>query len=206
MKKLVYIMDPQCGWCYGNSTNMTDIYQRFKNDFEFEVVVGGLWVSPEIPKGGAMMSRFIEGNSPRMEHTTGAKVGQAYYDLTKDETYTFSSLEPSAAIVAVKTIALDKSLSFAKAVQNILFSDGLRLDELPSYKSTLEHLSIDVQQFEKEWLSENNIAKTEAEFKRAKALTKSFPSLIVQEKIVAKNLTTGYFDKEALIEQLNQLK
>lgn len=199
-------MDPQCGWCYGNSKNMTDIYQQFKEDFEFEVVVGGLWVNSEVPKGGAMMSRFIEGNSPRMEHTTGATVGKAYFELVKDETYTFSSLEPSAAIVAVKTIALDKSLSFAKAIQNVLFIDGQRLDELSSYKSTLDTLSIDVQQFEKEWLSEDNVKKTKAEFKRAKAFTKSFPSLIIQEKIVAKTLVSGYFNKVAIIEQLSQLK
>lgn len=40
--KLTYVMDPQCGWCYGNSENITALQEVFKDDFDFELLVGGM--------------------------------------------------------------------------------------------------------------------------------------------------------------------
>ena len=44
LNRLIYVMDPQCGWCYGNSHNMTSIYSKYKSliDFKFMNARGGI--------------------------------------------------------------------------------------------------------------------------------------------------------------------
>ena len=36
--KLVYIMDPHCGWCYGNNRSMSDLYDLLQNEYDFEII------------------------------------------------------------------------------------------------------------------------------------------------------------------------
>ncbi|WP_260128811.1 hypothetical protein [Elizabethkingia anophelis] len=42
MMKLIYIMDPLCGWCYGNSDNILELFEKYKNDIKFEILPGGM--------------------------------------------------------------------------------------------------------------------------------------------------------------------
>ena len=36
--KLIYIMDPLCGWCYGNSDNVLELFEKYNNDIKFEIL------------------------------------------------------------------------------------------------------------------------------------------------------------------------
>ena len=42
---------PSCGWCYGNE-NITALQEEFKNEFDFELLVGGMWLGQNAPEGG----------------------------------------------------------------------------------------------------------------------------------------------------------
>ena len=44
--KIIYIMDPQCGWCYGNSDNITALQEEFKDDFEANLRRGKQYRKP----------------------------------------------------------------------------------------------------------------------------------------------------------------
>lgn len=206
MKKLVYVMDPQCGWCYGNSDNITAVYNEFSGDYEMEILVGGMWLKENAPVGGAELSRFIEAHSPRMEQTTGADVGTGYYDRVKDSSYPFSSLEPSAAIVLVKSMAPEKAFLFTKNVQRALFAEGKRLDELSTYLPILESMSLDVEHFKTQWLSEANMEQTYAEFSKAGSMARGFPTLILEDNGSRSVLASGYFQLAPMVNALKQYK
>jgi len=203
--KIIYIMDPQCGWCYGNSDNITALQEEFKDDFDFELLVGGMWLGENAPLGGDGLSQFIQNHAPRMAATTGVTVDSNYYELAKDSTYTFSSLEPSAAIQLIKEIAPDKVFSFAKKVQRALFTEGKRLDKKEIYLEILKTMSIDTAVFDSLWMGEDNIFKTKAEFTNAGKITNGFPALILTSKDKTETLASGYFNKETMIHKLNFL-
>lgn len=205
MKKIVYIMDPQCGWCYGNSDNITTLQQTFEDKFEFELIVGGMWLGQNAPQGGTQLHSFLKQHGPQMSTTTGAKIGQAYYALGGNSAYTFSSLEPSAAIIAIKKLAPKQVFHFAKKVQEALLIEGKRLDKLEVYLPILEALSIEKEAFEEVWMSEENLIATRKEFAYAKGLASGFPTLIVQSSEKTQVLSSGYFSKEGMINTLNQL-
>ncbi len=200
-------MDPQCGWCYGNNENIESIYEIFNKDYQFEFLVGGMWLGENAPKGGDSLNQFIKANAPRMSEYTGAEVSEKFYELTKDESYAFSSLEPSAAIVLVKKLAPNFSFSFAKDVQKVMFIEGKRLDQLETYKPLLEKYTINISDFETAWMSEENLSETQAEFKKASAFANGFPTMILEnENEEYFLLANGYFQKEEMIKKLNELK
>lgn len=205
MKKIVYIMDPQCGWCYGNSDNITALQQTFEDKFEFELIVGGMWLGQNAPKGGPQLNSFLKQHGPQMSTTTGAKIGDGYYALGANPDYTFSSLEPSAAVIAIKQIAPDQVFHFAKKLQEALLVEGERLDKIETYLPILEELSLEKETFEKVWMSEENLTATRKEFAYAKGLASGFPTLIFQSSETNQVLSSGYFRKEAMINTLNQL-
>ena len=206
MKKLIYVIDPQCGWCYGNSNNITALQKEFKDTFEFELLVGGMWLDQNAPKGGGNLSQFLLNHAPRMATTTGAHVDSSYYELAKDSSYSFSSLEPSAAIQLIKEIAPDKVFSFAKNVQLALFVEGKRLDEKGTYIEILKTMSINVSTFDSLWMGADNITKTREEFAKAGNVANSFPTLVITKNGKSEILASGYFSKDAMIQNLNQLK
>ncbi|UII26299.1 DsbA family protein [Fulvivirga maritima] len=205
MKKIIYIMDPHCGWCYGNSDNITAVQQQYGEQVDFELLVGGMWLGRNAPTGGPQLENFIKTHSPRMESTTGVYVSDKFYSLTGDASYTFSSLEPAAAIVWVKNNYPDKTFAFTKAVQKIMFAEGKRLDAAEVYHPLLQAEGIDVEKFNQEWLSEKNIEATTAEFEKAAPLASGFPTLLFQNEEGVHHLFSGYLNKEKTQEVVEQL-
>lgn len=194
MKKLIYIMDAHCGWCYGNSNNISNLENEFKNAYDFELLVGGMWTGSNAPKGGSSFNNFINTHSPQMEKATGAYVDQKFFDLTKDSSYTFSSLEPSCAIVLIKELSPEKTIAFAKAIQNTIFAEGKRLDKLDTYIPILKKLNIDIESFKSKWMSTDNLTKTQNEFLRAHQLANGFPTLVLKKDGQHKVLSSGFFN------------
>lgn len=205
MKKIVYVMDPLCGWCYGNSKNITAIYDQYKGVITFELVVGGMWLYTNAPSGGVGLHQFVAHHTPKMVHLTGAEVDQKYFELAADSSYIFSSLEPSAAITLVKRVKPEKTFTFAKEVQRLMFVEGKQLNEVATYLPVLKDLGINTSEFTEHWLSEDNLSNAKKEFARSAALASGFPSLIYQEEEQTMMLASGYFAKEEIAEQIQKL-
>ena len=160
--KLIYIMDPQCGWCYANGKNIAAIKEKYAKSFDFELLVGGMWLGADAPVGGESFANFIEVNGGRLTEVTGAPFGQAFLEMCKDSTYTFSSLEGAAAIVWALQQDEDKGFLLAKAIQDDFYLEGKRYDIEATYKAIIQSLGLDFEAFQKDWMSPQNIENTKA--------------------------------------------
>lgn len=205
MIEVKYVMDPYCGWCYGNSENISWLKEQLQERANIEIMVGGMWLGANAPVGGEELNHFIKTHSPRMEKVTGAVVGQGFYNLVNNPEYTFSSLEPSAAIVLVKQLAPEKSLQFAKEVQKAIFLNGNPLDKLESYIPVLKQLNIDEMQFSNMWMKPDNIKATEAEFDASGSLARSYPTLLVEVDGEIIPFVSGYFNKNEVLAKVEEL-
>ena len=204
-KKLIYIMDIQCGWCYGNSKNIQAVYEEYKDKVDFEFLNGGMWVGEHAPKGGKKISDYIKSQTPRLVSYTGMPVLEPFFELIKNPDYTLSSLEPSAAVVLTKKIALEKSVAFAKEVQSVHFTQGKKLDELETYLPILKNLEIEENVFKEEWMSEKNINETIKEFNQVRHLAKGFPTLLIQIGDKISVLASGYFELDTMLNHLKKV-
>ncbi|WP_281613800.1 hypothetical protein [Flammeovirga sp. SubArs3] len=199
--KLIYIMDPQCGWCYGNSDNIKKVVEAYP-ELDFELMVGGMWVGEQAPAGGEALHGFIQKNSPVMEKKTGALVSTEFYELTKDESYTFSSFEPCLAISWVKKNAPEKTLEFASELQKAQFYFGQRFDDFKTYIAILQKLDIDPQPFMDSWGNEENQKETIEEINQSRKMAAGFPSLFIDTTATIEKLAAGYFDADEMIDQI----
>lgn len=201
--KLIYVMDPQCGWCYGNSSSIQKVYDAYKGEIEFEFLVGGMWVGEQAPKGGEETYAFMKQHSPVMEQKTGALVSTEYYELSKDESYIFSSFEPALAITWVKKNVPEKTLAFISELQKAQFYFGQRFDDFKTYVSILQNLEIDPTPFMESWGAEEDQNDTIAEINQARFLANGFPSLLIDKGDgEAVELAAGYFDGDEMVDKI----
>ncbi|MCT4665114.1 MAG: DsbA family protein [Flavobacteriales bacterium] len=198
--KLTYIMDPQCGWCYGNSSNILKLQEKFGKEIEFEILVGGMWLGQDAPKGGAELSSFLKNHAPRMSQTTGAEVSEAYYQLALDSSYSFSSLEPSAALVLFLELYPNRVFEFSHNIQKALFVLGKRLDQKETYQEILLSMDIDFKEFEKKWMTATNISAAKKIFNQASSKASGFPTVLLNNQL----LVEGYFDYHQVEKILEQ--
>ncbi|KXX71879.1 DsbA family protein [Flammeovirga sp. SJP92] len=201
--KIIYIMDPQCGWCYGNSKNIQKVYDAYKDEIQFEFLVGGMWIGEQAPKGGTQTYQFMKQHSPVMEQKTGALVSTEFYELAQDETYTFSSFEPALAITWIKKNAPEKTLAFISELQKAQFYFGQRFDDFKTYLTLLKNLDIDITKFMDSWGAEEDQKDTITEINKARHLAKGFPSLVLEKtggEII--ELAAGYFDGDEMVDKV----
>jgi len=200
--ELIYVMDPQCSWCYANSGNIEEIAKALDGKINVDLKAAGMWLGNGAPQGGVAFLSRISQHLPAMISKTGATIGTDYYDLASDASYTFSSLEPAAAIAQVGNTNPEKKIVFAKKVEEALFEKGKRLDKLETFLEILKTLNIDEEVFKNNWMSAENLAKTKADFERAKKLVTNFPTLVLQQGTKSEILGVGYFTKEEILPKI----
>ena len=83
--KLIYIMDPLCGWCYGIRTIYWNCLKSIKNEIKFEILPGGMWVGENVRRQSPQMVSFFLVTIQQLEEHTGIEFGNAYRELLKQE-------------------------------------------------------------------------------------------------------------------------
>ncbi|SFB25978.1 hypothetical protein [Clostridium frigidicarnis] len=76
--KIYYIMDPMCGWCYGFSDVITKINDRYKEDFEFTILPGGMWRDENVKKMNSELASYIKSHNKQIESLTNKHFGEGF--------------------------------------------------------------------------------------------------------------------------------
>ncbi len=88
-------------------------------------------------------------------------------------------------------------------VQKRVFIDGFKLDTIEAYEDILKDLLIDVEEFKKLWLSEENSKSLYLEFDKSRQLANSYPTLLLKDDFTIQILSRGYFDYKDIENNLN---
>ncbi|WP_228463877.1 MULTISPECIES: DsbA family protein [Chryseobacterium] len=178
--KIIYIMDPLCGWCYGNSDNMLKLYDQYKNDLDFEILSGGMWTGSNVRKQSPQMVNFFLKHDEAVAERTGITFGEDYFELLKQEIVLDSEI-PSRAMVSVKTIAPEKAVPFMIAIQKARYYWGKDLNVDATYLEICKNLGIDQEQFLAAFHSEEMKQATLQNFNDAAQYAQSFPTMLVEK-------------------------
>ncbi|CAM3897022.1 DsbA family protein [Elizabethkingia sp. HX WHF] len=205
MMKLIYIMDPLCGWCYGNSDNVLELFEKYKNEIKFEILPGGMWVGENVRGQSPQMVSFFLRHDAAVEEHTGIEFGNAYRELLKQEIVLDSEI-PSRAIVTIQNIAPELTVPFMVAVQKAryYFGKDLNLDE--TYLSVAEDLGIDEQTFLDYFHSDKARRETQNTFQKAVQFAQSFPTMLVENNGKYKVIEQGYASLSDLQQRIEALK
>jgi putative protein-disulfide isomerase len=182
MKKdtIIYIFDPLCGWCYGFSGTIVDLFNKRKEDFDFEVVVGGMITGTRIAPFSTMHS-YISGAYKRVEEMTGAKFGEPYLNGLLPSDTQMNSEPPSRALVTFRSFLPDQVVPFAHALQKKQYLEGKDFGDNSVYEELATEFGLDPKAFIEKFESEEMKYETTQDFQwSTSAGVKGFPTVLLK--------------------------
>jgi len=202
-KKLVYVFDPLCGWCYGFSPVVRQLFEATRRRAQWDILTGGMVVGDRVGPIGRL-SEFLKQALPRVEGTTGVRFGKAFTtEVLERGTLVLSSLEPSRALQAVKTLAADRALAFAAGVQKALYDEGRDVTSLSVLGDVAE--SVRVVGFELEYMKADTYERTLEEFRLVAEMgVTGFPTLLGFDGNQSRVFSRGWAPFETVFDNVNR--
>lgn len=197
--KLYYVYDALCGWCYGMSPVMQQLYSNYKTTLDFEVLSGGMIRGSNVkPISG--MADYIRQVAPRLEETTGVKLTQNYHQQILDKgTYLTNSEPPAIALHILKEQFPDKQVPLAGAIQQTHFVAGNDLNNIETYLPVAMQFGMPEAEFRQKFEDAAYKAKAEKEFEQVQAWgIQGFPAVVLQKEEKLYLLARGYQPYEQL--------
>lgn len=190
--KLIYIMDPLCGWCYGNSNHTLALFEAYKDILDFVIVPGGMWAGANVRMQSPQMAGYFQKHDERIAQLTGTEFGQAYFKFIQQEEVKLDSEIPSRAILTVQQFWNTQNIPFMLAVQQARYKEGKNLNTEHTYLEICNQLGIDSTEFLAHFHSKSMKENTQTAFSTAIQYASSYPTLLFEEGDRLTLLEQGY--------------
>lgn len=204
--KIIYVYDAFCGWCYGFSRVIKECYENHKNDFEFEVISGGMMTGE---KAGPVnqVAPFIKTSYHAVEEVTGIKFGDAYLRHLEEGAFILDSVPPSIALSVLKSLKPDLSIPFIHDLQQSIYFEGKDPNDSSLYRYLAVNFGIDPDDFERKMGEDKFREAAYYDFALAKQLkVESFPAVLMQMSETSFYLIArGYTDTDTLELRINNV-
>ena len=203
---LIYCYDAYCGWCYGFSPVLKKIEEKFKDQFEIEVLSGGMMIEENVAPI-EKIAPFIQTAYTRVEELTGIKFGEDFLwhiNHPDQSDWVMNSEKAAIALCIFKKFYPEKQLSFASDLQYALNYEGRDLDDDEAYRHLLEKYGINPEAFYSKLKSEEYKEQAFYEFALCKQLqVTAFPAVLMQlSETKFHLLAKGFTPYEAMEERI----
>jgi putative protein-disulfide isomerase len=205
--RIVYIYDALCGWCYGFSPVIRELHTHYQDQFDFEVLSGGMILGERAGAIGKVAS-YISRAYKQVEEVTGVAFGEGFLKgVLEPGTAYFSSEKPGIAMTVFKQVAPEHSLAFAHDLQQAIYFEGCDLNAPETYADLVAIYNIDPQAFVNTMQSEEAIERTYDEFQFVGEMgIGGFPTVLVVSGTEGYVLSRGYQPYEEIEKSLLQLQ
>jgi putative protein-disulfide isomerase len=180
---LIYCYDAYCGWCYGFSTVIKKVAEKYKDTLDFEVLSGGMILS-EKPAHISSIAPYIQKAYKTVETTTGIKFGKDFLTHIfnyEDSDWYPNSEKPAIAMCIFKEFYPQRVIEFASDLQYSLNYEGRDLTDDEAYRHLLEKYSIHPDIFYERLSSDEYKEKAYYEFSLVKQLqVTGYPCVFIQ--------------------------
>ncbi len=180
---IYYCYDAYCGWCYGFSAVMKEIYESFKDRLSFEVLSGGMIIGEQV-QPISRIAAYIDKNYKRVEETTGIRFGEDFLwhiRNPEESDWQMNSEKPAIALCIFKDYHPGRQIEFATDLQYALNSEGRDLDDDEAYRHLLEKYNIQPEAFYTKLQSEEYKERAYYEFALCKQLqVTGYPAVLLQ--------------------------
>lgn len=203
--KFIYVMDPLCGWCYGNYPQKIRLAEHYKN-IPFEVIPAGMWTGINARHQSKQMADYFLKHDWKIEQVTGTVFGKAYQEFINRTDVLLDSEVPSRAIVVVHQYWPEKQLKFAIEVQKARYLYGKDLNTLQTYLDICQELNIDAETFTGHFNSKQMVVATQDAFERAATYAFAYPTLLLEQNGETTLIEQGYAAIEEVVDRVDALE
>jgi len=198
--KIYYVMDTMCGWSYGASDVITNLQEKYKDVYDFNLLPGGMWTGDNVEKTSPGLRDYIKGHNVEIEKLTDKRFGEGYNkNVLEGDSIVLDSFPGAKAVVVITKLKKEVEFSFLKKIQEAFFVDGKDMNSLEVYTEIAEGFNISREEFEKEFQSEEIRKETFKCFDMANTMgVEVFPTVIALDGDVATIKAQGYNSFEDL--------
>jgi putative protein-disulfide isomerase len=207
--KIIYCYDAYCGWCYGFSSVIKELWLKHREQFDFETISGGM-IPVQDTKHIGHIAEYIQGAYQTVEQTTGVKFGKDYlwHIFNPDESDWYPNSEMAAIAMAIfRESYPDQTIAFAADLQYALYEEGRDLTDKEAYRHLLEQYNIDTEVFYQKLGSEAYKEKAYYDFSLIKQLrVNGFPSVFLQlDDAKLYMISRGFSTLEDVEQRMNKI-
>ncbi len=178
-----YCFDAYCGWCYGFSPVIKQLYDTYKQYFVFDVLSGGMIINENPPHISAMAG-YISEAYKNVENTSGIRFGEDYLWHIQNPTESDwhpDSLKPAIALSVFKKFFPERAVEWAADLQYALHYEGRDLTDDEAYRHLVEKYDLPTEQFYELLHSEQYLEEAQYEFQLVKQLqVTGYPTVLLQ--------------------------
>ena len=204
--RIIYIYDALCGWCYGFSPVMMKIYEKYKNELDFDVLSGGMVLGERAGEIGKVAG-YISKAYQQVETTTGVKFGEGFLkNVLEPGTAWFSSEKLGVAMTVFKQLLPQHALPFAHDLQQAVYEKGTDMNIDINYLPLLEKYKINPSLFMSIFKSEDALERTKDEFQFVSEMgITGFPTVLFAKGSEGFVITRGYQSFKCIETAIEQL-
>ena len=199
-KRLYYIYDPMCAWCYAFEPTFKSILKSLDSSYEIIYIPGGLAPHSNEPMAKTMQEK-IEFIWVQINEVVGTEFNHDFWRHCKPRRSTYLACQ---ATVAARL--QNKEPEMIEAIQKAYYQKA----QNPSDADTLIHaansIGLNVEKFEKDLTSSEVIALFENDLNHRRKLgVNSFPTLLLQYKKECYPINIEYNNPSKMLAQIKDL-
>lgn len=172
---LVYFADPMCSWCWGFSTVMQAISDRFGPALPIRLVLGGLrpWTRDPMTAGERQEVRS------HWEHVHEAS-GQPFdFRLFDRGRFVYDTEPASRAVVVLRRRGMPTGLAALRRIQRAFYAENRDVTDVDRLAALAGEFGVDPATFRDEFAREDSMEEARRDFAIAQqAGIRGFPTLI----------------------------
>ena len=196
---IIYIGDPMCSWCWGIAHELQKLRDHYKNQYEFELIVGGLR-----PGGGEEWNdKFKDFLRHHWEDVNKASGQPFSFNILESDYFNYDTEPACRAVRVVRDLDSEKEFDFFKAVQYGFYVENKDPKETVFYQPICEKLNLPFDKFSQKFESEAYKQKTYSDFNRSAQMgVRSFPTVILVKEGKVTPLAFGFSTFEKMKNQI----
>ena len=183
---------------------MQRLHQEYSQTLDFEVISGGMIRGSRIGAIGEV-APYIAKAYKDVEKRTGVRFGEGFLQgILAEGTAIFTSIPAAMAMATFKSLQPHNAVSFAHALQNAIYRDGIEPSNHQAFGKYAEEFGIAADDFLQQMLSPFAEERAEAEFDLCARLgITGFPTVLVQQDSQLTMIAQGYTEYDELKSRLD---
>lgn len=199
-KRLYYIYDPMCAWCFAFDETFDAIKNNLNDDFEIVYIPGGLAPHDSNPMPQDMQQK-IESIWVKINDTVGTKFNHDFWRNCMPRRSTYLSCQATLA-----ARLQDKEVEMIKGIQKAYYQRAMNPSDEDTLILVAKEIGLNVQKFTQDLTSAQTIDLFKEELeKRRKLRVNSFPSLLLQYKKECYPINIEYNNSSKMLNQIKDL-
>ncbi|MFQ5708160.1 MAG: DsbA family protein [bacterium] len=188
--EIIYVADPMCSWCWGFAPVLDALREKYQEQFDFRMVLGGLRPGPAAVRLDDAAKADIEHHWRSVHEMT-----QQPFDFTffERDGFVYDTEPACRAVVAMRELSPAHEYPFFKRLQQAFYAQNVDITRMEQLVSLAKQFDLEESAFSDRLASDAILEATRLDFLEARQLgVRGFPTLLLRIEKTGYFLSHGY--------------